>query len=129
MFYFRSIRPTTVDLCATEAEMSATVEATKTALQLQGILLELNQSNMQAVELYNDNQPNILLSTQPTGHSRRVRYMLPKLNWMIEKVKEQIITLHYCSSDDLPADLGTKSHPPSSHAEKSMRVMGKQTTF
>jgi hypothetical protein len=84
MFYFRSIRPTTVDLCATEAEMSATVEATKTALQLQGILLELNQTSIQAVELYNDNQPNIPLSTQPTGHSRRVRYMLPKLNWMID---------------------------------------------
>ena len=75
MFYFRSIRPTTVDLCA-EAEMSATVEATKTA---------------QAIH---------------DGYDTSFKTELDD--------REQIITLHYCSGDDLPADLGKKSHPPSS---------------
>jgi len=126
MFYFRSINPSTVDLCPAEAEMGATVETTKTAVMLKGLLQELKQTTTKAVEIYNDNQPNILLSTKLSGHSKRVRYMMPRLNWMLEKVNEQHIKLIYQSTDQLPADLGTKAHPPSEHAKKSIRVMGSQ---
>jgi len=126
MFYFRSINPSTVDLCPAEAEMGATVETTKTAVMLNGLLHELKQTTTQPVEIYNDNQPNILLSTKLTGHSKRVRYMMPKLNWMLEKVNEQHIKLIYMNTDQLPADLGTKAHPPIAHNKKSLRVMGSQ---
>jgi hypothetical protein len=38
-------------VCTSEAKISATVEATKAALTLQGIFLfELNQPNIQAIE-------------------------------------------------------------------------------
>ena len=79
MFYFRYINPSTVDLCP---EMGATVEATKTAILLRGILEKLKQTSTKPVEMYNDNKPNILLSTKLSGHSKRVRYMIPRLNWM-----------------------------------------------
>jgi hypothetical protein len=126
MFYFRSINPSTVDLCPAEAEMGATVEATKTAILLRGILEELKQTSTKPVEIYNDNQPNILLSTKLSGHSKRVRYMMPRLNWMLEKVNEQHITLMYQNTNQLPADLGTKVHPPHEHKSKAIRVMGRQ---
>ena len=34
--------------------------------------------------------------------------MLPRINWLIEKGKEQLFRLLYLRSEDLPSDLGTK---------------------
>ena len=34
--------------------------------------------------------------------------MLPRINWLIEKGKEQLFRLLYLRSEDLPPDLGTK---------------------
>ena len=126
MFYFRTINPSTVDLCPAEAEMGATVETTKTALMLNGILKELQQTLAGPVDIYNDNIPNILLSTKFAGQSQRVRYMMPRLHWMIEKVNQQHIKLIYKNAQELPADLGTKLHQPGDHRKKSIRVMGDQ---
>ena len=126
MFYFKSVRAPTVDLCSAEAEMGSTVETTKTAVLLQGILQELQQTSFEPIEIYNDNKPNIMLSTQYSGKSKRVRYMMPRLNWMIEKVKEKIIELKYLNTKSLPADFGTKSHLPIDHRRKIDMIMGKQ---
>ena len=52
--------------------------------------------------------------------------MMPKLNWMLEKVNELHIKLIYMNTDQLPADLGTKAHPPIGQNKKSLRVMGSQ---
>ena len=56
----------------------------------------------------------------------RVRYMMPRLHWMIEKVNQQHIKLIYKNTQELPADLGTKLHQPGDHRRKSIRVMGDQ---
>ena len=53
-FTFRSINPSTVDLCPAEAEMGATVDATKTAVFLSAILKELHQTSTKPVEILND---------------------------------------------------------------------------
>ena len=34
--------------------------------------------------------------------------MLPRINWLIEKVKDQVIRMLYLKTSELPADLGTK---------------------
>jgi len=125
-FYFKSTRAPTVDLCSAESEMGSTVEATKTAVMLHGILQELNQTTYEPVEIFNDNQNNILLSTQFSGQSKRVRYMMPRLHWMMEKVKEKVIHLKYLNTQVLQADFGTKAHTPTEHSRKVERIMGKQ---
>ena len=106
--------------------MVSTVEATKTAVMLHGILQELNQTTYEPVEIFNDNQPNILLSTQFSGQSKRVRYMMPRLHWMMEKVKEKVIHLKYLNTQVLPADFETKAHTPKGHSRKVERIMGRQ---
>ena len=58
--------------------------------------------------LYNDNKSTITLATKYSGNHKRVRYMLPRINWLIEKGKEQLFRLLYLRSEDLPPDLGTK---------------------
>ena len=67
-----------------------------------------------------------MLSTQFSGKAKRVRYMMPRLNWMMEKVKEKVIKLKYLNTDLLPADFGTKAHQPKDHGRKLEMVMGKQ---
>jgi hypothetical protein len=126
MFYFKSTRASTVGLCSAESEMGSTVEATKTAVMLHGILQELNQTTYEPVEIFNDYQPNILLSTQSSGQSKRVRYMMPRLHWMMEKVKEKVIHLKYLNTQVLPADFGTKAHTPKEHSRKVEIIMGRQ---
>jgi hypothetical protein len=74
MFYFRTINPSTVDLCPGEAEMRTTVETTKTVLILNGIFKELQKALAGPVDIYNGNIPNIFLSTKFARQSQRVRY-------------------------------------------------------
>ena len=60
--------------------------------------------------VYNDNQSAITLSMQYTGANKRVRYMLTRINWLMEKIKEKVYELIYLSSPELPAKFGTKLH-------------------
>jgi hypothetical protein len=59
--------------------------------------------------LYNDNKSIITLATKYSGNHKRIRYMLPFINWLIENGKEQLLLL-YLRSEDSPADVGTKRH-------------------
>ena len=67
-----------------------------------------------------------MLSTQYLAQSKRVRDVMPRLNCMIEKVKENIIQLKYLNAKSLPADFGTKSHFPIDHRRKMDKVMENQ---
>ena len=51
---------------------------------------------------------------------------MPRLHWMMEKVKEKVIHLKYLNSQVLPADFGTNTHTPKEHSRKVERIMGKQ---
>ena len=84
------------------------VEAAKDLIFIKGILNELHQFQLQLTPLYNDNKSTLTLATRYSGKHKRVRYMLPRINWLIEKVKEHVIRMLYLKTSELPADLGTK---------------------
>ena len=124
LFHHKTTMGSCPDLATAECEISALVEETKDAVLLSGILHELHQSQLQPIPTYNDNQSSIHLGSTYSGNHRRVRYMLPKLNWLIEKVKSTFIKLIYLSTDKLPVDLGTKIHTGISHRRREQQVMG-----
>ena len=124
MFYAKTWMAPTVDLCTAEGECGAIVEAVKDCILLNGCLEEMHQTQLQPTPLYNDNKSSILLATKYSGNHKRVRYMLPRINWLMEKFKERIYTLLYMDSGILPADFASKRHSGTVFKEGRNRVMG-----
>ena len=108
MFYFKSWMAATTDLNTSEGEMGPVIEAVKDTMFFNGILDEMHLPQLEPTPVYNDNKSTITLATKFSGNHKRVRYMLPRINWLIEKVKEQVFRLLYLNTNELPADLGTK---------------------
>jgi len=108
MFYSKSWIAPTVDLASTESEMGAATEAAKDIILFRGVLEELRFTQIGPTPLYNDNKPMISLGTQYSGSHKRVRYMLPKINWLMEQTKAKVIELIYMNGLILPPDLITK---------------------
>ena len=124
MFYFKSWMAPTVDLSSCEGECGTIVEAVKDSILLQGCLEEMHQHQLAPTPVYNDNQSSITLATQYSGKHKRVRYMLPRINWLMEKTKQGIYNLQYLHTKELPADFGTKRIGGAPFAEGRDRVMG-----
>jgi len=110
IFYAKTWMAPTVDLCTAEGECGAIVEAANDCILLNGCLEEMHRTELQPTPLYNDNKSSILLATKYTGNHKRVRCMLPRINWLMEKFKERIYNLLYMDSGILPADFGSKRH-------------------
>lgn len=124
MFYFKSWMAPTTDLNTSEGEMGTVIEATKDSIFFNGILDEMHLPQLEPTPIYNDNKSSITLATQFSGNHKRIRYMLPRVNWLIEKVKEQVIRLLYLNTRDLPADLGTKGLTGTPFIEHRDGVLG-----
>ena len=124
MFYFKSWMAPTVDLSSCEGECGTIVEAVKDSILLQGCLEEMHQHQLAPTPVYNDNQSSITLATQYSGKHKRVRYMLPRINWLMEKTKQGIYNLQYLHTKELPADFGTKRMGGASFTEGRVRAMG-----
>ena len=124
MFYYKSAIAKSVDLCTTEGECGTVVEAMKDVILYRGVLLELHQPQIEPTPVYNDNKSTITLATNYNGMHKRVRYMLTRVNWLMEKSKEQIYKLLYMKSEDLPADFGTKFHAGAKRLKLADAVMG-----
>ena len=124
MMYFKTWMSKTVDLCTTEGEIGSTVEAVKDGIFLTGCLEEMHLHQLRPLPVYNDNQSAITLATNYSGNSKRVRYMLPKVMWLLEKTKQGIFELLYMFTKHLPADFGTKSHFGAPFQEGRARTMG-----
>ena len=87
-------------------------------------LKEMHLPQFGAIPLYNDNYTTRTLATKYSGSHKRVRYMLPKINWLMEKSKEQVVKFLHLDTAKLPADLGTKLHTGSAYRQKEAAVMG-----
>lgn len=124
MFTNKSWTPPTVDLSTCECEAGALVELTKDAILYKGIMEELHHPQYEAIPLYNDNDSTRTLATSYSGSHKRVRYMLPRVNWLMEKTKEESVKFLHLSTDKLPADLGTKLHTGSAFKHREAAVMG-----
>ena len=124
MFMFRSFMAPTVDLCTSEGEVGAAVELGKDALFYRSILKEIGQEQVQPTPLYGDNDSMITLATSYSGKHKRVRYMLPRINWLMEQTKALAFKMYRLGTTLLPADVGTKNGQSREFRSKRACVMG-----
>jgi len=124
LFYLKSFMATNVDLSTCQGETCATVELAKDTIFYRGILSELHQTQLQPTPLYGDNDSARSLAMQYDGSHKRVRYMLPKINWLMEQTKAEVIKLVRMSTQMLPVDIGAKNGRGNEFYKKRDRTMG-----
>ena len=124
LFYAKSFMAPNVDLSSCQGETCATVELAKDAIFYRGILQELGQRQVQPTPLYGDNDSARSLATHYDGSHKRVRYMLPKINWLMEQTKNEVIKMVRMGTQVLPVDILTKNGRGTEFCQKRDRVMG-----
>ena len=124
MFLLKSFMAPTVDLNTCEGECGSLVELCKDAIFYRGIMKEIHQDQVEPTPLYGDNDPMIILATKYSGRHKRVRYMLPRVMWLMEQTKSQVVKLLRLGTTELPADVGTKNGRGTEFHSKRDRVMG-----
>ncbi len=97
----------------------------KDAIFYRGILSELGQTQIQPTPLYGDNDSARSLATNYNGGHKRVRYMLPKINWLMEQTKAEVVKMVRLGTQDLQVDIGTKNGRGDDFYKKRERVMGR----
>jgi len=100
------------------------VELAKDTIFYRGILSELHLTQMHPTPLYGDNDSTRSLAMHYYGSHKRVRYMLPKVNWLMEQTKGEVIKLVRMSTDIEPIDIVTKNGRGTNFYQKRDRVMG-----
>ena len=124
MFQLKSFMAPTVDLSSCEGEIGAAVELSKDTVFYRGILRELGQEQMQPTPLYGDNDSTMSLATKFNNNHKRVRYMLPKIHWLMEQTNAQVVRFFRLGTKELPADLGTKHSTGNEWVHKRSSVFG-----
>ena len=79
---------------------------------------------MKPTPLYGDNDSAISLATSFNNNHKRVRYMLPKIHWLMEQTKAAVVKMHRLGTSTLPPDMGTKNGSGTEWEKKVASVMG-----
>ena len=124
MFFSKSVMASTVDLQSCEGEIGTTVESTKDVILMRGVLNELHQFQVRAAPLFGDNDSTIKLGSSYNGNHKRVRYMLPKINWLMEQTQAGVIQLYRMGTDKLPPDTLTKISSGTEWQNKLISLQG-----
>ncbi len=104
---FKSRTQQIVTLSSTESEMVALVEGIQWMNTLQTILLEIG-ANPAVPIVFQDNKSVIHLIKNGEGAHGRNRHMRIKWNFIKEMIDNNDITIQYCSTHDMLADVLTK---------------------
>ena len=90
-FFTKSQKASVVDLQVCQGEIGGTIAVTKDAIFFREVLQEFHQEQLNATELFGDNEATISLGTKYNGNHKKVRYMLPLINFLMEKTKAKVI--------------------------------------
>ncbi|KAL2252662.1 UNVERIFIED_CONTAM: Retrovirus-related Pol polyprotein from transposon TNT 1-94 [Sesamum indicum] len=98
-----------VALSTTEAEYIATTEAFKEALWLDGLIKGIGFSKEKLI-IFSDSQSSIQLCKNPVFHDR-TKHIDVRYHFIRDIVGRDVIKLEKISSEENPADMGTKCLP------------------
>jgi hypothetical protein len=124
MFYSKSFKQSNVTLSSMEAENASAVEATKEIIWFRSLLDELGFTQKQSTMIYADNASMILVAENFSGHHKRVKHFLNRINFLIENVKNEIISFTHVSSSDNVADILTKPLGPIDFLRLRPKLLG-----
>ena len=103
-----SVLGKTVALSTCEAEVNAAVEATKEALHLSRLLVDLGYSDGSPLQIAEDNAACIAQANTGLRHVRNAKHYEIRLRWLQQKVVDEAVVFKYCPTDLQIADLLTK---------------------
>jgi hypothetical protein len=101
-------RQPTIALSTTEAEYMAATQCTKEAIWLRKLLADVGFVQERATTIMCDNQGCIALAKNPTHHSR-TKHIDVQHHFIREKLESGEISLKYCPTEDMVADVLTKA--------------------
>jgi len=105
-----SKKQATVALSTTEAEYVALSAAVQEAVWLRKVLSDLNLPMSEPTTLREDNQGAIAMTKNPIAHGR-TKHIDIRYHYVKEAVENGVISLEYCSTEDMLADILTKPLP------------------
>ena len=115
-------RQPTIALSTTEAEYMATTQSTKEAIWLRKLLADVGFVQEGATTIMCDNQGCIALAKNPTHHSR-TKHIDVQHHFIREKLESGEISLKYCPTVGMVADVLTKALANERH-QRLARAMG-----
>ena len=74
------------------------------------MLNDLNISTEKATEIFEDNQGVIAMTKNPIGH-KRTKHIVIKHHFDWKNLQAETITITYCPTDQMVADIFTKPLP------------------
>jgi hypothetical protein len=96
-----------VTLSTTEAEYTAAADAAKEAIWLKDLLTELKLGKKQSPVIHQDNKGAIFLE-KTHSLKQRTKHIDIKVHYIREKVQDGDITIRYCKTEEMMADIFTK---------------------
>ena len=101
-------KQTVVALSTAEAEYVALSTAPQEATWLRGLLSDIKATPKTPTIIKEDNQGTITIARNPISHAR-TKHMDIKFHYVREALHNGIIELVYCPTDQMTADILTKS--------------------
>ena len=111
-----------VTLSTAEAEYVALSTATQEAAWLRRMLAELQVKPGDPTVIKEDNTGAIAIAKNPVSHSR-TKHIDIRYHYVREAVQDNLINLRYCPTEEMTADVLTKSLPRE-RFEKLQKNMG-----
>lgn len=102
-----SKRQSSVSRSSTEAEYIALSMASQEAVWLSRLLKNVGVKQEEPILIYEDNQGAIELSRKPKFHNR-TKHIDIAHHFIREKVKDKVIYVKYCETEQMLADIMTK---------------------
>jgi hypothetical protein len=112
-------------LLSTEAEYVAGTRATQEALWLCALLGELGFIQLTPTRLLCNNQGALALARNPVNHPR-TRHIELRFHMIRKAVSRKLVTLEYCLTEDMTADIFTKGLGSIKHY-KFIRMLGMES--
>ena len=113
----------TVAVSTAEAEINAAVVGVQEVIYIKGILEELGIKVKIPIPLYVDNQAAIALSKNPEQQAKTKHFAI-RLAFLRESCQNNIVSLRYLRSEDMTADILTKSLPKKNNQKCLSTLMG-----
>ena len=111
----------TVALSSVEAEYMASTQATKEAIWWDRLLSGLHLQVPKPMDIRSDSQGSIALSKNPASHSR-TKHISIQHHFVREQVESNMVQLSWIPTEDMPADLLTKSLARDRHQALILRL-------
>ena len=100
----------TVALSTAEAEYQAMAAAAQEAIYLRSLLEDLGIPTKKPIDIGEDNQSCIKMCHNPVMH-KRSKHIDTKFHFIRERVENKEIKIHYVPTEEMTADILTKSLP------------------